>query len=63
MNKIVMEDGWNKTIRQMQILDEIDVIKQTQIKPLKDEFNSLQRSVRELVGERNQEMIDFSEEA
>jgi len=46
-------------IRRVEILEEIDKIKQDQIAPLKKQLLLLDRNMRVLVFERDQDVMDF----
>ena len=50
------------TINRVQLLEEIEEIKEEKITPLKKQINEIDRANRSLVFERNQERFDFKEE-
>ena len=48
-------------IKRVELLEEIDQIKQEQIAPLKKELLTIDRNMRVLVFERDQEVMDLGE--
>ena len=53
------EDIVANAIKRVELLEEIDQIKQEQIAPLKKQLLTLDRNMRVLVFERDQETMDF----
>ena len=58
----ISEEIVNNTVRRVQILEEIEVIRANQIQPLRNELSKLDKNNRDLVCERGQETFEFQHE-
>ncbi len=59
----IMEQIAENTVKRVQLLEDIDIIKVNQVDPLRKQIQEIDRSNRDLVCERNQETFDFQKDA